>query len=144
MIGVRTTKSSAAAPQRGFTILEVIIAVGILLASLTAIFQLLSLGTRAATQGDFRSQAVVLADAKMNEAIAGVNSLESSSETTIEEAPDWTWSMTVEDASLQDLLSVTVTVTREGSNPGASHSYSLNRYVRDPQLFIDAALGATE
>lgn len=124
-----------------FTILEVIVAVGILLGALTAIIQIISTGTRSSVQGQFRAEAVILAETKMHEAIAGVVPLQSSSPETIEEAPDWTWEMTTETASLSDVLTVTVTVNREGENDSESHSYSLTRMVRDPQIFLDAALG---
>ena len=129
-------------PHRGaFTILEVIVAVGILLGALTAIIQLISTGTRASIQGKFRAEAVILAETKMNEAIAGVVPLQSSAADTIEDAPEWTWEMTTETSSLSDVLTVTVTVSRESESEVEGHSYSITRMVRDPQIFLDAALG---
>lgn len=139
---------SSLAPHRSgrplrsaFTILEVIVAVGILLGAMTAIIQLISTGTSLSVQGQFRAEAVILAETKMNEAIAGVVPLQSSSPESIDEAPDWTWEMTTETSSLSDVLTVTVTVTRESEAETEGHSYSITRMVRDPQIFLDAALG---
>ena len=126
--------------QRGFTLLEVIIAVAVLLGALTAIFQLISTGSTASVQAQFRAEAIILAETKLNEAIGGVIPLESSSAQEIEESTEWTWELTVEPASQTDVLSVTVTVARESESPAGNHSYSITRMVRDPQIFLDAAL----
>ena len=143
-IHTRLGSTSAECSSRSaFTILEVIVAVGILLGALTAIVQLISTGTRSSVLGELRGQAVILAETKMNEAIAGVVPLQSSPAEEFEEAPEWTWELTTETSSLSDVLSVTVTVTHEAESEteGERHTYSITRMVRDPQIFLDAALG---
>lgn len=128
--------------REGFTLLEVVIAVAVLLGAITALFQLINLGHRSSLQGQFRSDAVLIAELKMNEAVGGVTELISTTEEEIEEYPDWLWSMSVEDTSQEGLLQVTVIVRRdaEPNQPNAAHEYSMTRYLRDPQLFLDAAL----
>lgn len=128
--------------RSGFTLLEVVIAVAILLGSITALFQLLTLGHRSSIQAQFRTDAVLLADLKMNEAIAGITTLQSTGEEESEDYPGWLWSMSVEDAGLDDLLQITVTVRRDSTSVAAKHEYSATKYIRDPQIFLDAALGA--
>ena len=127
--------------QAGFTLLEVVIAVAILLGSITALFQLLNLGHRSSMQAKFRTDAVMLAETIMNEALAGIVPLQSSTEEESDDYPGWFWSLSVEDAGVDDLLEVTVLVRREGTSITAEHEYSVTRLARDPQVFLDAALG---
>jgi general secretion pathway protein I len=127
--------------RSGFTLFEVVIAVAILLGSITALFQLLTLGHRSLTQAQFRTDAVLLADLKMNEAVAGIITLQSTSEDESEDYPGWLWSLSVDDAGVDDLLQVTVTVRRDATSVAAEHEYSATRFIRDPQIFLDAALG---
>jgi general secretion pathway protein I len=131
------------APQHrgGFTILEIIIAVGILLGSLTAIIQLISSGTYSSVQGKFRAAAVLMAESKLNEAISGAVPMQGSSAVPFEDAPEWSWEMSVEPSSLSDVLVVTVTVTRESEFAAERHAYSVSRMTRDPQVFLNAAMG---
>ena len=124
----------------GFTLLEVVIAVAILLASMTALFQLINIGHRSSLQSRFRSDAVLIAETRMNEAGGGVIELMATTEEEVEDYPGWLWSMTVDDTSLDGLLQVTVSVRRDATEPNAQHEYSMTRYLRDPQMFIDAAL----
>jgi len=78
----------------------------------------------------------------MNEAIAGIITLQSTSEEESEDYPGWLWSLSVEDAGIDDLLQLTVTVRRDATSVAAEHEYSATRFIRDPQIFLDAALGA--
>jgi len=134
-------KVERSTPRAAFTLLEVVIAVAILLGSITALFQLLNLGHRSSTQAQFRTEAVLLAELKMNEAVAGIIPLQSTAEEEPEEYPGWLWSMTVEEAGLDGLLKLTVTVRRDATSVTAEHEYSATRMIRDPQIFLDAALG---
>jgi type II secretion system protein I len=126
--------------REGFTLLEVVIAVAILLGSITALFQLINIGHRSSIQGKFRSDAVLIAETRMNEAAGGVIELMSTTEEEVEDSPGWMWSMTVEESSFDDLLQVTVNVRRDATEPSARHEYSMTRYLRDPQMFLDAAV----
>lgn len=125
----------------GFTLLEVVIAVAVLLGAITALFQLINVGHRSSIQSKLRSDAVLIAETKMNEAVGGIIEMQSSSEEELEDYPGWLWSLTVDDAGLDGLLQVTVTVRRDTTDVSAEHEYSMTRLLRDPQMFIDAALG---
>ncbi len=137
----RQSPSRRGTRRRGFTLLEIVLSIAILFGALTAIFQVLSVGNQAAVQGQFRTAAVLYAETKLNEAIAGVVPLQSTGKTPLEDDDAWSWSMTVGSGSLNDLLMVTVTVTRDGESAASRHQYSVSRLVRDPQIFLDAALG---
>ena len=81
----------------------------------------------------------------MAEIVAGIEEPVSSTDGTFEddEIGSWKWSVEVTNGSATSLLKITVTVEHspDGKNPNAA--FTLTRYMRDPQLFIDAALSAS-
>ena len=78
------------------------------------------------------------------EIVAGIEKPVSSADGTFldDEIGSWKWSADVTNGAATSLLKITVTVehTPDGKNPNAA--FTLTRYMRDPQLFIDAALSA--
>ncbi len=130
--------------RRGLTLLEVLVSVAIFLGSLTAIMQLLNTGQQAEVSARLQSEAVLRCDSKMAEIVAGIEKPVSSADGTFldDEIGSWKWSADVTNGAATSLLKITVTVehTPDGKNPNAA--FTLTRYMRDPQLFIDAALSA--
>lgn len=132
--------------RHGLTLLEVLVSVAIFLGSLTAIMQLLNTGQQAEVSARLQSEAVLRCDSKMAEIVAGIEKPVSSSDGTFldDEPGNWKWSVDVSSGTATSLLKITVTVEHspDGKNPNAA--FTLTRYMRDPQLFIDAALSASE
>jgi general secretion pathway protein I len=130
--------------RNGLTLLEVLVSVAIFLGSLTAIMQLLNTGHQAETSARLQSEAVLRCDSKMAEIVAGIEKPVSSADGTFldDEIGNWKWSVEVTNGTATSLLKITVIVEHspDGKNPNAA--FSLTRYMRDPQLFIDAALSA--
>lgn len=130
------------AARSGLTLLEVLLSVSIFLGSLTAILHLLSIGKRSELMTRLQTEAVIRCESKMAEVISGVEELAT---VTDQESPDneqsgiWQWSMESSDTGTASLLKVTVSVEYVVGAETVS-SFSLSRYLRDPQLFIDAAL----
>jgi len=126
----------------GLTLLEVLISMAIFLSSLTAIMQLLNTGQQAEVSARLQSEAVLRCDSKMAEIVAGIEKAVSSADGTFldDEIGSWNWSVDVTNGTATSLLKITVTVEHspDGKNPNAA--FTLTRYMRDPQLFIDAAL----
>lgn len=131
--------------RRGLTLLEVLVSVAIFLGSLTAIMQLLNTGQQAEVSARLQSEAVLRCDSKMAEIVAGIEKPVSSADGAFldDEIGSWKWSVDVANGSATSLLRITVTVEHrpDGKDPNAA--FTLTRYMRDPQLFIDAALSAT-
>ena len=125
--------------SRGFTLLEMVIAMGIMFGSLAAIFQLITIGQQASLEAQFRTEAVIYAETKLQESLAGVIPMQSGSG-QVEEDTDWLWSLTVEPGNVDGLLIATMTLTRDSKDALGKHAYSIRRMVRDPQTFLDAAL----
>lgn len=138
--------SHQSGPRAGLTLLEVLISVAIFLSSLAAIMQLLAIGKRAEMMTRLQTEAVMRCEAKMAEVIAGVQPMDDVTDETLESEESsgtWQFSLMSMDSGTAGLLQVTVTVKYVvGSDTVASSE--LNRYMRDPQIFIDAALSETE
>jgi general secretion pathway protein I len=132
--------------RSGLTLLEVLIALAIFMVAMTAISRLVSTGSRAATEAQLEADAALRAETVLNEALAGVHPLQASQGNAFEDDPNWEWSMAVVEGPHIDLLQVDVTVARkiEGDVAGGTsyHAVTLTRLVRNPQLFLDAALAA--
>lgn len=130
--------------RSGLTLLEVLVSVAIFLGALTAIMQLLNTGQQAEIAARLESEAVLRCDGKMAEIVAGVEEAVSSADGIFpdDETGNWKWAADVTTGNATGLLMVTVTVEHlpDGKNPNAA--FTLTRYLRDPQLFIDAALSA--
>jgi hypothetical protein len=129
-------------PRHGLSLLEVIISTAIFLGALTAILFALNVGQRSELSARLQSEAVLRCETVMAEIISGVRPAESSSGTPFDddEIGNWQWSSQVESGPGADLLQVTVVVEHrpDGGEPNAS--FSLVRLLRDPQIFLDAAM----
>ncbi len=119
------------APRNGLTLLEVIVAIAILGGALVVIGNLVFLGSRAANNTRWHSEAQILCDAKMAEISAGVLPLQSSAGTPIAENPEWTYSVETGPTDVPGLLSVTVAV-QHSSETSAIAPFTLMRWLRDP------------
>ena len=128
--------------RQGLTLFEIVLSLAILLMALSALSQLYSTGTRASVESRLQTQAVVRCESVLNEVIAGVYPMESMGAQPFEDDPSWTWSLDVAAGPHVDLLELQVIVTHTGEGPQTNLTYALNRFIRDPQLFVDAALAA--
>ncbi len=115
----------------GFSLLETIFAIAILGVSLAAIGHLVQLGFRAAQIARVQSQAQILCDAKMAEIASGALPAEAANGATIDDAPNWEYSVEVEPAEQIGLLVVQVTVQQQGQDP---LTFSLVRFMPDPNF----------
>jgi general secretion pathway protein I len=137
----------AASDRHGLTLLEVLISVTIFFASLTAILQILSMGRQSEMMTRLQTEAILRCEAKMEEVISGVQELTSVSDETMSDpageegggSGTWQWSLQSDSTETTGLLQVTVTVNYVIPDTDPIASFSLMRYLRDPQLFLEAA-----
>ena len=122
----------------GLTLLEVILSIAILGASMAVIGQLFGLGIRSARQARLRSEANILCDCKMAELAAGVLPPNSTGDQTIVESPDWRYSISVESSLQPGLLLATVTVRQDNSSLTNPVEMSVVRFLPDPDYEPDA------
>lgn len=95
---------SSAFRQRGFTLLEVLIAIAILAISLSAIFGSQAQSLSLATEAQFNIYAATLAKAKLAEYESGITPLENGDGDFGDDFPGYTWKVEVQEADLQDIL----------------------------------------
>lgn len=123
---------SAACKRRGLTLLEVILAILILGLSMIALGHLVRLGSQAAVDAKNLSEAQVLCESKMSELSAGLLPLQSSSSASVESAPLWKYTIAVSTSELPGLLLVEVAVQQDPTQFNMPITYSLYRYMLDP------------
>ncbi len=132
--------------RRGMTLFEVLIALAVFLASLAAISQLIHVGTIAAAEGQLQTEAVLRCETKMAEVIAGIEPMDPVSDEIFADDQEgrWAWSLVVGDGPHLDTLQLSVTVTHVRANGSMDASFNMDRLVRNPQIFIDAAEASLE
>ena len=122
----------------GLTLLEILVSTAILLASLTAIMQVLNVGHNSRLSAVLDAEGVLRCESMMGELLAGVRPLMSSSVEPFEDNPKWMWYASISDQGSTSLLQVEVVVEHSPASDQVNSSYSLTRYVRDPQIFLEA------
>ncbi|QDU05593.1 hypothetical protein V6x_53330 [Gimesia chilikensis] len=135
MNSIPTQKSTRA----GLTLLEVLISLAIFLGALTALSQLIGIGSRAAVQAQLRTQAILKCQSKLAEVLAGAQPLESVSQAAFEDEENWKWSLDVQPGAYENMLQLTVSVLYSGAGESVTTSYQLTRQIRDPAMLLDAA-----
>lgn len=135
MISIPTQKRTRA----GLTLLEVLISLAIFLGALTALSQLIGIGSRAAVQAQLRTQAILKCQSKLAEVLAGAQPLESVSQAAYEDEENWKWSLDVQPGAYENMLQLTVSVLYSGAGESVTTSYQLTRQIRDPAMLLDAA-----
>ena len=126
--------------RAGLTLLEVLISLSIFLAALTALSQLIGIGSRAAVQTQLRTQALFRCQSVLAEVLAGAQPMESVAMSAFDdESENWKWSLNVEPGDYENMLKLTVLVQYIGDSETVSTSYQLIRQVRDPAMLLDAA-----
>lgn len=124
--------------RAGFSLMEVLLATAILLASVLILMELASIGRYYVQSVEARSTAQMLCQSKLNELLAGAQPLQSVDERALEDHPDWIYSVEVHPVRQLPLSTVRVTVMQqfaEGANTvvrGKPKSFSLVRWIADP------------
>lgn len=136
---VRRLSSTGLRPsgRTGLTLFEVLLALVIFVAALSAIGQLLSAGIRGALHSRFQLQAAQMCQAKMGEIVCGAQPMNTAHGVDPDDKA-WSWSMQVMPSPVQGLMKVQVTVQRTALSKPAEFSFSMTRYVRDPAVYIAA------
>ena len=132
--------------RNGLSLLEIIISVAIFMASLAAIMEGLQIGRRSELSARLQSEAVLRSETVMGEILCGVNEASSAQGNPFDddETGNWEWSAEVTEAGTTGLLQVTVLVEHRPGGEEPNAAFTLVRFMRDPQLFLDAALQESE
>ena len=112
--------------------------------AVAAIAQLAWNGQRAAIQSRLHTEAVFRCETKLAEILSGVERFQSVQNVSFPGEPQWTWSAQVLSGQLPELLHVAVRVEHSGKSPVTNVGFTLERWMRDPMLFIEAAAAQAE
>lgn len=129
--------------KRGFTLLEVVLALAILVGAIAVVGELIRLGGAAAASARDLSQAQLLAESVMAEITAGILPLENSQSVPIETDPEWVYGVELLPVETPGLLAVRVTVVQAGA-AGRPAEFALVRWMRDPGVELPAQSADSE
>ena len=90
---------SRASVRSGLTLLEIVLALAIFCGSMVALAQLASNGSRAAVHARLKTQATIRCEAVLNEVLAGIHPMQSTSGAQFPDNVKWSWSMVVTPSS---------------------------------------------
>ena len=136
--------SAIALPVRpGMTLLEVVIALALFFAAMAAISEILHMGGQTAVKAQLRAEASLLGESKLNEVIAGIVPLTPVAEQAFEDAPQWTWTLTVEDDTDVSIKRLMLTVNHLNSSGKSDHEIQFARLLRDPTIFQSSGSSET-
>jgi general secretion pathway protein I len=124
----------------GFSLLEVLLALAILLLALTAIGQLVDMGADRELDGRLQTQASRLIQAKLAEFESGAAPLESGSGSFEGDDAGWTWTATIEPQSTPNLYLVKISATRDLK--GKPVTIEMSQMIFDPAMLGTAAEAA--
>jgi general secretion pathway protein I len=127
------------------TLLEVILAIAILGGALAMLGELIRVGTRSARAARVMSTAQLLADSLVSEIAAGISQPQAT-EGTVDNFGGFAWSyiVQVEHVDQQGLLAVAVTVRENLDQSQQPTSYTLVRWMVDPQVEYELETAAAE
>ncbi len=133
---------STAVPVRkrsGLSLLEMILALTLFLGAASVLAQLAWNGQRAAIQARLRTEAVFRCETKLSELLSGAERFQTVQGVAFSDDPQWTWSAQIVSGQFPELLNVQLTVHHHGNTPVTNAEFSLERWVRDPTVFLEAA-----
>jgi general secretion pathway protein I len=123
----------------GLSLLEVILAIAILGGCIAVIGELVRMGARQAEEAREMTSAQLLCESKLEEIAAGVFAPEPVSNVPFDLDPSWAYSIEVGSLDTQDLLQVTVTAQQVDGSRVIPLSFSLTRWILDPNLEMELA-----
>jgi len=128
------------ARRAAFSLLEVILATGILLGCLVVLFELARIGGRHARGAEDLSTAERICQTKINRLLAGLDYPEEVQEEEVEDEPGWYYSVQTGPAEYPGLIAVRVRVTQDVAAMRHPQEFALVRWIRDPEAGRDESL----
>lgn len=130
--------SRAVLSRSGMTLLEIFIALALFFAAMSAIAEILRMGSDSSVKAQLRAEASLRGESKLNEVVAGVLPLEAVTDQAFEGDPQWTWTLTVDDDTDVTIKRMLLTVNHHRSDGQSDHEVKFARLMRDPLIFQSA------
>ncbi len=123
--------------RAGLSLLEVILAIAILGGCVAVIGELVRLGARQAEEARELTTAQLLCESKLEEIAAGVVAPEAVGGVPFETDPRWQYAIEVASLDTPDLIQVTVSAQQVDGSRQVPLSFSLTRWMIDPNLELE-------
>lgn len=136
----RPLQQSQSRNRHGLTLLEIILSLAIFFGALAILSQLGWNGTRNGVRARLKTQAIIRCETKLAEVLSGAESLTPKSRVPFPDSSAWNYSVSISETQFPDLLQVDVTVAHSGGTQLANIDFTLRRWMRDPSLFMNAAI----
>ncbi len=117
----------------GFSLLEVMLAAGILLGCLVVLSELANLGRIHVASAEHEATAARLCQNQLNAILSGITPVAAVPPEPIAEAPGWWVSVEVEPSKQRGVSVVRVTVGKGEEEGSRQEAFSLVRWMRDPK-----------
>lgn len=124
--------------RRGFTLLEVLVALAIFVGAAAALSRLAVLGVENAEFAQWNVQAWTLIEARFEELEAGILTLDDVGTLPMDEAPNWQCTMSSEGTELTGLYRVTVEVRNVSGMKAEGFAVKAVRYYFDESAIEDS------
>ncbi len=122
----------------GFSLLEILMATSILLASVVVLNQLVGVGNRNAIAAQDQTTAQMLCESVLNEVLAGALPLGPVDEEAFVDFPGWVYSIRVEPQQFSGLSKIEVEVNADGTEKSRNQHFSMVRLVHRSSIGSDS------
>jgi type II secretory pathway component PulJ len=126
------------ASRRGFSLLEVILATSMLLASAIVLAELANVGRRHADTAEDLAAAQRICQTRLNEMLAGIAPVELLRDEPLKERPGWVVSVDLDSVDQPGLAALRVTVREDVPEDRRANQFTLVRWIRDPFVEYNA------
>ena len=116
------------------TLIEVLIALAIFLLAMVVFGEMIIRNGEIARDIQRQNLATRLCQSKLHEAAAGVVPMTGQDDMPFDEEPDFTWAMTADAGSVDNLWNVTITVKRRQTDTGTPIQCVLTQMILDPSI----------
>lgn len=129
----------------GFSLLEVMLAAGLLLGCLVVLSELANIGRIHVASAEDEATAARLCQNQLNAILSGLAPVASVQQEPLADAPGWWYAVEVEPSKQRGIAVLRITVGKEAESGGRPMEFSLVRWLRDPKWTPGAAdLGSDE
>jgi len=119
--------------RRGMSLLEVILATGILLGAAVVLFELASIGRAHIESAEDLAAAQQICQTRLNEMLAGAAPIRVAENEPLEEGSEWAISVQLDTVGhMPGLSALRVSVARDASPGHRAKRYTLVRWIRNP------------
>ncbi len=119
--------------RHGFSLLEVLLATGILIGSAIVLMELVGIGSRHASAARDLAKSQLICQTRLNEILAHAARLEPSPPTPCEDDPQWVVWVDLRPLPQSGFAALEVSAAHEPKPQKQSAKFTLVRWVRDPQ-----------